>query len=591
MSEGVIGDFTVAKARDDELSSEIVMLIGELASLGVAAVRRRLEKAHGKTLVRNVFAKEWPSLSDEIGSCTAAYARECELRDAIRDVTGLSAVAVSKRLNAAHGKSLLRNLFGDEWPSAVTGGHERAPEVDSDDSDPAESSPPEREAAEALVGDLTAAKARDGGVSSDHADSIADLTDLNLADVRRRLAAAHGKMLVRNVFSNEWPSLADEIGPLTATYARLHGLRDVICQVTRLSPVAVTKRLNKAHGKTLLRNLFLAEWPGTVETAEIGNVSANDALNDPALAVRAASHFGLEVKVFLKKLHQVHGNQLLRNLFQAAGSSGRAAPAETSSVNLVRRRWEVLRSLGKGGFGEAFEARDTEFPNSPLVVLKFGTGSDAMACLKREFRNAGALSHPSICKYFHYDVDQEGRPFLVLEHGGRSLADHLEKEGEFAVARAVEVTRAVAVALDYAHERKVIHQDVAPGNVLIDADEIVRVTDFGVALLGTMKNLANGKQTMVGGSTSVGLPLFYSAPEVLTFGDVRRASDQFSLALLLCTMLEGKVFQEPHKRRAYSQLTTAQNEALKRALHMDPDARFETCLAFVNELLRAGEIQ
>jgi hypothetical protein len=111
-----LGALTAAAAREDDKAGAIA----EATGLSETTVRRRLEDAHGKTFVRNVFEREWPTEDgddvESLGDTTTAAAREDNKARAIAEATGLSEAGVRRRLEAAHGKTLVRNVFEHEWP-------------------------------------------------------------------------------------------------------------------------------------------------------------------------------------------------------------------------------------------------------------------------------------------------------------------------------------------------------------------------------------------------------------------------------------------------------------------------------------------
>jgi hypothetical protein len=117
------------------------------------------------------------------------------------------------------------------------------------------------------LGNLTATTAR----NEDRLGPIARVTELSELVIRRRLEGVHGKMLIRNVFENEWPHAEDDeeeedidvttLGDMTVTTARDDDHTSEIARVTDLSQAVVHRRLDDAHGKTLVRNLFREKWP------------------------------------------------------------------------------------------------------------------------------------------------------------------------------------------------------------------------------------------------------------------------------------------------------------------------------------------
>ncbi len=289
----------------------------------------------------------------------------------------------------------------------------------------------------------------------------------------------------------------------------------------------------------------------------------------------------------LAALRGSHGNKRICNLFTAHFAQASRA---VERFRMVNGRYQIVRELGAGGFGAVYEADDLRFPARGRVVLKFAIDHEDNDFLEREIVRAFDLTHRNICRY--YDFDQEDRdgkafPFLVIEYGGESLEslfDQLDPDERFSRDFAFRVVWDVAAALDYAAERhQVIHGDVNPGNILIGDDDVVRLTDFGLAARLRPERTSKGRRTMMGTSL-LGMHHVYSAPEILAGRHARRSSDQYSLAMVFCAMMEGTLFDQPYRRRSFDVLTRRQNNALKRALELDPRNRFPTCELFAKAL-------
>jgi serine/threonine-protein kinase len=127
---------------------------------------------------------------------------------------------------------------------------------------------------------------------------------------------------------------------------------------------------------------------------------------------------------------------------------------------------------------------------------------------------------------------------------------------------------------------------VKPGNILVEESGRtweVRVGDFGIALRGAGAKNTKGKYTIIA-THPVGYSASYAAPEQRANRPARKASDQYSLALVFCSMLEGRVFSSRFEPRRFARLTKPQNDALLRALAESPDARFDSCREFVSAL-------
>ena len=205
--------------------------------------------------------------------------------------------------------------------------------------------------------------------------------------------------------------------------------------------------------------------------------------------------------------------------------------------------YEILASLGAGGMGEVYRARDTRLGREVAVkVLQRGfSNSDGWARFEREARAASALSHPNICAVF--DVGEaEGRPYLVLELiDGVTLRRYIDDQ-PMEPAAVLAIGRQIADALEAAHAKGIVHRDIKSGNVMIAGRRHVKVLDFGLAkqtAIDEAANLATREQLTLAGAI-VGTP-HYLAPELLRGAPADARSDVWALGVVLYEMLAGRV--------------------------------------------------
>jgi len=217
------------------------------------------------------------------------------------------------------------------------------------------------------------------------------------------------------------------------------------------------------------------------------------------------------------------------------------ATAEEQDQLLVQLRrdlakdYEVEKELGRGGMAVVYRAQEIELRRLvALKVLPPGLGSPDMAeRFRREARMAAALDHPNIIPI--YRVGQAaGTYFFAMKFvEGRAVDAILEQQGALPIPVVLQILRATASALAFAHERQIVHRDIKGANILVDRDGRVLVSDFGIAR-------ASEEKTLTASGSVIGTPHFMS-PEQCAGQKVGPQSDQYSLGVLTFQMLTGQV--------------------------------------------------
>ncbi|HIE70675.1 MAG TPA: serine/threonine protein kinase [Planctomycetes bacterium] len=197
--------------------------------------------------------------------------------------------------------------------------------------------------------------------------------------------------------------------------------------------------------------------------------------------------------------------------------------------------YEILDRVGAGAMGTVFKARHKRL--NRIVALKILKPSLArnkryVQRLRREARIVASLSHPHIVT--GYDLGEEsGYHFFVMEFvEGKQLRQLLIEWGIFSEDYVLRVARETAMALDHAFERRVIHRDIKPGNILIDDGGNVKLTDMGLA-----KGPAD--LTLTRDGATVGTPMYVSPEQARNPQDVDVRSDLYSLGATLYHMATG----------------------------------------------------
>ena len=197
--------------------------------------------------------------------------------------------------------------------------------------------------------------------------------------------------------------------------------------------------------------------------------------------------------------------------------------------------YELLDRVGAGAMGTVFKARHKRLNRVvALKILKPSLARDKryVERLRREARIVASLSHPNIVT--GYDLGEEGGyHYFVMEFvEGKSLRQLLVEWGMFAEEYVLRVARQVAEALDHAYERDIIHRDIKPGNVLINENGSVKLTDMGLA-----KGPAD--LTLTRDGATVGTPMYVSPEQARNPQDVDVRSDLYSLGATIYHMATG----------------------------------------------------
>ncbi len=214
---------------------------------------------------------------------------------------------------------------------------------------------------------------------------------------------------------------------------------------------------------------------------------------------------------------------------------GRGNAAKTPTVP----GYEVLDELGRGGMGVVYLARQTSLKRMVALKMIRGGGDASPEQLER-FRIEGEavarLQHPNIVQIFEIG-EHDGDPYFALEYvAGGSLAASLAA-GPWSPADAAETVETLARAIHHAHLKNVVHRDLKPANVLLSAERVPKVTDFGLA-----KRLEEGDSGQTRTGAVMGTPS-YMAPEQAA-GRTRQigpATDVYALGAILYECLTGRV--------------------------------------------------
>jgi serine/threonine protein kinase len=208
--------------------------------------------------------------------------------------------------------------------------------------------------------------------------------------------------------------------------------------------------------------------------------------------------------------------------------------------------YQIVARLGAGGMGEVYRAHDSRLRRDVAIkVLPPAAFEDAGAAkrLRREALALSRLNHPNICTVHDFDT-QGGVSFIVVELiDGETLAERIRR-GPVAAEEIVRIGRAIASALEVAHEQGVVHRDLKPGNVMISSKGTVKVLDFGLArdVRPAVPDATTASAASISGVFGT-LP--YMAPEQVLGAETDARTDVYALGTILYEMAAGsRPFEE-----------------------------------------------
>jgi serine/threonine-protein kinase len=203
-------------------------------------------------------------------------------------------------------------------------------------------------------------------------------------------------------------------------------------------------------------------------------------------------------------------------------------------------RYEIRGVLGKGAMGLVYDGRDPNLDRRVAIKTILTSNLDPESAksagkrFEREVHAVARLNHPNIVQVYDFGTEAD-LAYIVMEFiKGRELKDHFDKGERFDLASLLRITIELLDALDFAHEAEIIHRDVKPANVMVDAGGHVKLTDFGVARL---MDEAPGEATRLG--KQIGTPS-YMSPEQIQGQPLDRRTDIFSAGIVFYQLLTGK---------------------------------------------------
>lgn len=228
--------------------------------------------------------------------------------------------------------------------------------------------------------------------------------------------------------------------------------------------------------------------------------------------------------------------------YASPGDATRIGLAQGGLIDALRRAtvgdYEIKGELGHGGMASVFLAHEVALDRKVAIKVMspalFSTAG-MVERFKREARTAASLSHPHIIPIFAVRESSEIVYFVMKFIEGRSLESIVHQLGQMPIPIVQKILYQVGSALGYAYDKRgVVHRDVKPANIMIDADGWAVVTDFGIAKVSESKALTQTGAT-------IGTPSYMSPEQCAAKSELTGASDQYSLGVVAYEMLAGQL--------------------------------------------------
>src|SRR5256714_1187074 len=211
------------------------------------------------------------------------------------------------------------------------------------------------------------------------------------------------------------------------------------------------------------------------------------------------------------------------------------AISDTLLNTLFDGRYRIVRKLGTGGMANVYLAEDEVLGRRVAIKIlndRHAGDDQFVERFRREAKNAASLSHPNIVSIYDRG-EAEGTYYIAMEYlDGRSLKELIVARGPAPVNVSIDYARQILAAIRFAHRHGIVHRDIKPHNVLVDAEGRLKVTDFGIARAGASQMTEAG--SIIGTAQ-------YLSPEQARGAPVDQTSDLYSVGVVLYELLTGVV--------------------------------------------------
>ena len=247
--------------------------------------------------------------------------------------------------------------------------------------------------------------------------------------------------------------------------------------------------------------------------------------------------------------------------------------------------YQIVEWIGAGGMGEVYRAERADEQYRKQVALKLVCAGPDSAFVIRRFKNErqilASLDHPNIARLLDGGTAGDGVPYFVMELiEGQPIDEYCDARSLSINAR-LALFRQVCSAVQYAHQRLIIHRDIKPGNILVTADGTPKLLDFGIAKI--LNEGAEGKGVDATLTAFAALTPGYASPEQVMGRAITTATDVYSLGVVLYELLTG--------RRPYRITSRAPQEIARAVCETDPEKPSTAVTRIPAAYVQSGEHQ
>lgn len=285
--------------------------------------------------------------------------------------------------------------------------------------------------------------------------------------------------------------------------------------------------------------------------------------------------------------------------------------------HLLQFRYRIEKVIGQGGFGITYKAFDEKLKKVVCIkelfilgnstrstnhsVVSLSVGKLDFPYFKEKFleeaQKLAAFSHPGIVKVLDF-LEENHTAYMIMDYiEGKNLKQYVEEKGMLSVEEAMNFFLQLLDAVEKIHERKMLHRDIKPDNILITPDKRVVLIDFGTAKfqLNEVQTAALEQSTV-----AVATPGYAPPEQYLTDSKKDNYTDIYSLGASLYFMFTGKkplnipergMHEMPKVSQLNPRISKTMEDAIEKAMELKPDLRFQSVEGFRNALQQQGEIK